>query len=342
MVGPRRADDSGPAVDIRPLVVRHARAGRPARPPAAAAERRPRRRPRPADLARALHLPARARLRRRRRPSAWHRSPSAPSRPRARRPRSLYGAISRPSLDAALPRPPRTTASGRCIGKVMMDRLTLRRDARAGRSSTRPAPVGRPVRALARARRRPAAVRGHAALRRLVHGRTCCASRRTWPHATGAYWQTHLVGGPRRDRRGGASVPRCARLPRRLRPGRRPRAADDPRPRDPPLRPGDRPRSRRRARASRTAPRRTCSSPSGAMPLARYLAGGALGRARARTSPAGPDALDLRRRCAPGPTSQNGALARCAATGRRRAAAAARLAAARRPRWRAGARASRT
>ena len=51
------------ALDLRPWVLLPGH-GRPARPPAPDPECRPRRRAGPADLARALHLPARARLRR--------------------------------------------------------------------------------------------------------------------------------------------------------------------------------------------------------------------------------------------------------------------------------------
>ena len=64
-----------------------------------------------------------------------------------------------------------------------MDRLQLRRPTAAPTAilDVEPAPVGRPVRALARPRRRPAAVRLHAAVRGVAARPTCCASRPRWP-----------------------------------------------------------------------------------------------------------------------------------------------------------------
>ena len=61
------------------------------------------------------------------------------------------------------------------------------------------------------------------------------------------------VGGPRRDRRGRAALPRGARLRRRLRPGRRPRRADGPGPRRAPVGPRARP-ARRDRDAGRALP----------------------------------------------------------------------------------------
>ena len=84
-----------------------------------------------------------------------------------------------------------------------MDRITLRPDDRADRRSWSGACARsrRPDRPLARPRRRAAAVRGHAALRRLVHGRPAARiggararDRRVLADA--------CVRGPRRDRRG--------------------------------------------------------------------------------------------------------------------------------------------
>ena len=140
--------------------------------------------------------------------------------------------------------------------------------------------IGRPHRALARRRRRPARLRGHAAVRRLVHGRACCASRRRSPRATGTWWQTHVSEDPGEiaevarlfpealdyvdvyDRAGGLGRadrprPRHPPLGPRARPARRDRHAGRPLP-------GLEPVPRRRGDAARPLPRgRACRSGSG-------------------------------------------------------------------------------
>ena len=165
------------------------------------------------------------------------------------------------------------------IGKVMMDRVTYDPtiepttilDAFAAR-------VRGPHRALARRRRRPPRLCGHAALRDLLHRRHAARIR-----VAGAVDRCVVADprgrGPVRDRRGPSSLPRGARLCRRLRPGRWPRVADRPRPRHPPLRSRARPAGRdRHARRAlpglEPVPRRRRDA-AGALP-----AGRALGRPR--------------------------------------------------------------
>ena len=72
-----------------------------------------------------------------------------------------------------------------------------------------PARVGRPHRALARPRRRPAAVRGHAAVRGLVHGRPAARIGRARRVDRRVLADPRLRG-PRRDRGGRAALPRGA------------------------------------------------------------------------------------------------------------------------------------
>ena len=86
-------------------------------------------------------------------------------------------------------------------------------------------------------------------------GRAGCANRRVVADAR--------VRGSRRDRRGRAALPRGDGLRRRLRPRRRARAADDPRPRRAPLGSRAGAAGRDRRRASPTARPRTCSSRPG-------------------------------------------------------------------------------
>ena len=185
----------------------------------------------------------------------------------------LYGAVYEPSLDAAF-RAAEAHGIRAIIGKVMMDRLTLRRPTVVRRRILdRSACASRPTCA------RAGTVRDDGRLRYAFTPRfavSCSAG-----HAA-------RVGGagPRRPARTGRPTssedrdeiaevarlfPDARRLPRRLRPGRRPRAADDPRARHPPLRARGRPAGRDRDAASPTARPRTCSWRRATMPLARYL-----------------------------------------------------------------------
>ncbi len=146
----------------------------------------------PADLARALHLPARARLRRGRRPSA--------SRPLAWRAFAaagtttalVYGAVYEASLDATF-RAAEAHGIRAIVGKVMMDRMHLRPDDRP-RDDPRadPARVGRPHRALAR--RATTAACSYAVTPRFAVSCTADLLRESAALAasTGAYWQTHV------------------------------------------------------------------------------------------------------------------------------------------------------
>ena len=84
--------------------------------------------------------------------------------------------------------------------------------------------------------------------------------------STGAYWQTHLSEDARRDRRGGPPVPGGDRLPRRLRPGRGPRRRGRSSPTRCTSRIARSPGWRSPARASRTVPSRTSSSPPAPCP----------------------------------------------------------------------------
>ena len=110
---------------------------------------------------------------------------------------------------------------------------------------------------------------------------TCCASRRRSRTRFGATWQTHVSEDDVEIATVARAVPRCARLPRRLRAGRRAGSAGAPRARDPPLRP--------RGRADRATDSAVAHCPvsnmflsSGVMPLARYRDGRHPGRARLR------------------------------------------------------------
>jgi hypothetical protein len=188
---------------------RHAGPGRPPRPPAPDSERGAGQRPRPADLARPLHLPARARLRPLGRRGPGAQPPGAHSRPPARPPCSPTPRSGRTRPTRRSPRP-RSTASAPIIGKVMMDRDHLRHRHRAGRDPRdEPAPVGRARRAMARPGRRAAAVRVHAALRGQLQRRDAArvgGARR----AARRVLADPPVGGRGRDRRGAPSLPGTA------------------------------------------------------------------------------------------------------------------------------------
>ena len=169
--------DAAPAADARhgrrpPAVGGPARHGRPPRPPAAAPERRARGRDGPAGLARALHLPARARLRRRRRPSvvapaAWRAFAAAGTTTAL-----VYGAVYEASLDATF-RAAEAHGIRAIVGKVMMDRITYDPtiDPADDPRSERWPKSARLIERWHGADGRPAALRRHAAVRRLVHGR---------------------------------------------------------------------------------------------------------------------------------------------------------------------------
>ena len=213
-------------------------AGRPPRPPATAAERRPGSRPGPADLAGALHLSAGTRVRRgpgRRRGTgrlAGLRGRRHDDGTRLRR--GVRGQPRRHVPGCRGARHPR----GRRQGDDGPGHV--RPDHRPGDDPRSvPARSRRPLFALAHARRRAAAVRVHATVRGLVQ-------RRHAPRIGGARPRHRCVladprvRGPRRDRRGGAALPGGDRLRRRVRPGRRARGADGAGPRRAPVRAGDR------------------------------------------------------------------------------------------------------
>ena len=241
---------------------------------------------------RTLHLPARAGLRRGGGRAPRARSRSARSPPPGRRPPCMYGAVFEPSLEAAF-RAAEAHGIRAVIGKVMMDRGELRRHAVVRPGPRRePAPVGRPVRALAHARRRAPPVRVHAAVRHLVRAGHAAPVGRARPRDRRLLADARR-GGPQRDPRGRAG---CSPTPSTTSTSTTRRAASG-RGRSSPTRStcrrGRSPASPRPTRRSRTARPRTCSSPPGAMPLARYLAAGirvGLGSDVA----AGPGALDLR------------------------------------------------
>ncbi len=224
-------------------------------------------------------------------PSGSPRRSSRRSPPPARRRSLAYGAVYEASLDAAF-RAAEAHGIRAILGKVMMDRGDVRPDDRAV-DDPRPvaARVGRPHRALARRRRRPARLRGHAAVRGLVHGR----------HAA-------RVGGARAVAPGRSGRPTCPRTRR----DRRGRAGCSPRRsttststtgpagsasgRSSPTRStcpiASSAGSSRPGRASRTARPRTCSSAPGSCRSARYLEAGlsvGLGIGRRRR----PGPLDL-------------------------------------------------
>ncbi len=206
----------------------------------------------------------------------------------------VYGAVYEASLDATF-RAAEAHGIRAVIGKVMMDRLTydptidpntiLERSLRES---------AEPDRALAWPRRRTSSLRGHAALRRLVHGRHAARIG-----GAGRVDRDVLadapVRGPGRDRRGRPAVPRGARLRRRVRPSRRPRGPGGPGPCRSPVRPRAGPAGRDR-HARRPLPRLE-PVPGVRRHAARALPGGrAVGRARlGRVGRPGP--LDLQPRC---------------------------------------------
>ena len=91
-----------------------------------------------------------------------------------------YGVVYEAATDAAF-RAAEAHGIRAILGKVMMDRGTydpiIEPSTILDRSLRESADLIEP---LARRRRRPARLRGHAALRGLVHGRACCANRRPW------------------------------------------------------------------------------------------------------------------------------------------------------------------
>ena len=197
-----RPDEAARAIDLRPWVVLPGmvdlHAHLPQLPNAGSGLRA-----RPPDLAGPGHLPDRARRGPiRPSPSGSRRRSSRRSRPPARRRSLAYGVVYEAAMDAAF-RAAEAHGIRAILGKVMMDRdtydPTIEPSTILDRSLRE---IGRPHRALARRRRRPARLCRHAAVRDLVHAPRCCASRRRSPRATGAWWQTHVIGGPVRDRRG--------------------------------------------------------------------------------------------------------------------------------------------
>ena len=159
------------------------------------------------------------------------------------------------------------------LGKVMMDRLTydptiepstiLERSVRESRGAGR---------TLARRRRWPARLRGHAAVRGVVHGGAACGERGARPRAR-LLVADPRVGGRRRDRGGRAAVPRGARLCRRVRPRGWARSADDPRPCDPSLRRARRHASPRPDTRLAHCPTSNLFIGAGVMPLASRTGG---------------------------------------------------------------------
>ena len=245
------------------------------------------------------------------------------------------------SLDAAF-RAAEAHGIRAVIGKVMMDRGsyddTLAPDASSRRASASPPTCARAgtggttAGCGTRSRRASRSVRARHAAR---VGRAGGAR----PAPTG-----RRMSSEDRDEiaRGRAAVPRRDRLPRRLRPRRRPRAAHDPRPRDPPVATREVARARRDGLAHRPLPGvATCSSPAGAMPLARYRAAGI--RVGLGSDVAGGPELSIFASMRAGAYTQSGLrVSHGAATGAADAAGTARLAAAGHARGRAGARAWRT
>ncbi len=204
----------------------------------------------------------------------------------------MYGAVFEPSLDAAF-RAAEAHGIRAIIGKVMMDRLTY--DDRLPADRILEVSLRQSADLCARWHGRDDGRLQYAFTPRFA---VSCTADMLRESATLAAPDRRVladapVGGRRRAARGGAAVPRCDRLRRRVRPGRRPRTADRARPRHPPVRARGRPDRRDGHRAWPTARPRTSSSPRGAMPLTRYLAAGirvGLGSDVA----AGPELVDLR------------------------------------------------
>ena len=298
----RRATRRGRPGHRPPPVGRHARDGRPPRPPAAGAERRRRVRARPPDLARPGHLPDRAVVVRsggRRATRAGHlrglRRGRHDHRPRLRR--RLRGRDGRRlpgSRGERHPGHPRQGDDGP---------RDLRPDHRAvDDPRALLARVSRPDRALARRGRWTAA-----ATRSRRASRSRCSAEMLRESAalaasTGAWWQTHVSEDPFEIAEVARLHPEAQRLRRRLRPRRRPRGEDRPRPRHPPLRPRARAARSRPARTSRTARPPTCSSGRGSCRW-RAIARPACRWASDRMSSGGPEPRSSRS-CGSAPTPQ--------------------------------------
>ena len=150
------------------------------------------------------------------------------------------------------------------LGKVMMDRGTYDPIDRAV-DDPRPiaARVGRPHRALARRRRRPARLRGHAPVRGLVHGRHAARVGGAGARRPGRGGRATCRRTRARSPRSRRLFPEARRLRRRLRPGRRASASGRSWPTRSTCPTASSAGSSRPARASRIARRRTCSSGPG-------------------------------------------------------------------------------
>ena len=263
-------------VDLRPLVVLPGLVDLHVHLPQLP-ERRRRGRPGPADLARSLHLPAGARF------DAAAAERLAPGRvPGDGRRRhddrvDRTAPSSRPSLDAAF-RAAEAHGIRAIIGKVMMDRADLRRPA-----------AGRPILELSLrqsadlcarwhgARRRPAAVRVHAALRRVLQRRDAAGVGGPRPPDRRVLADPP-VRGPRRDR---ARSPGCSRRRSTTSTSTTGRAGSargrcSPTPSTCPTRAG--PARRDRRRPSPTARPRTCSWHRGRCPWRATSRPGLVGR----------------------------------------------------------------
>ena len=144
------------------------------------------------DLARAIHLPARARLRRRRRPRSSRPRRGAPSRPPGTTTALVYGAVYEASLDATF-RAAEAHGIRAIVGKVMMDRITYDPTIDPGRDP-RPEP-GRVGATSSSAGTGAADGRlGYAVTPRFAVSCTAELLRESasLARATGACWQTHL------------------------------------------------------------------------------------------------------------------------------------------------------
>ena len=184
----------------------------------------------------------------------------------------LYGAVFEPSLDAAF-RAAEAHGIRAVIGKVMMDRGSY--DDTLSSARVLDASLRQSADLCARWHMRDDGRLRYAFTPRFA---ISCGPDMLRKSAALAAGERRVLadaprGGPQRDPRGRPALSRRRRLPRRLRPGGRPRAADDPRARHPPL-------DREIARLAETdaaiahCPASNLFLASGAMPLARYLAAG--------------------------------------------------------------------
>ena len=232
----RRAPGRGPPLRRSTCAADGRAAGprRPARPPAAAANAGLGVRAAAARMARALHLPARAGLRRRtaeRQAPAAFRAFAAAGTTTA----LLYGALWEPSLDAAF-RAAEAHGIRAIIGKVMMDRLTYDSDQRSP-GEILDLSLRQSADLCARWHGRDGGRLRYAFTPRFAVSCSADMLRESAALAasTGAYWQTHLSEDHGEIAEVARLFPDAMRLPRRLRPGRGARAADDPRARGPSL-----------------------------------------------------------------------------------------------------------